>query len=89
MCKAIISGLEHTIQNHGLGGMASAYMVLEIAHTHYWARDINSTKSDVSIIKHKLEHFNSAFAVYFLLLFLSAKAFKKVSNFEILKCPTY
>nr|KAG5689468.1 hypothetical protein BaRGS_021015 [Batillaria attramentaria] len=48
MCKAIISGLEHTIQNHGLGGMASAYNVLEIAHTHYWQRDLNSSKSDVS-----------------------------------------
>ena len=47
MCKAIIAGLEHTIQNHGLGGMASAYMVLEIAHTHYWHRDLSSSKSDV------------------------------------------
>lgn len=82
MCKAIISGLEHTIQNHGLGGMASAYMVLEIAHTHYWARDINSTKSDVSIIKHKLEHFNSAFAGYFLLLFCLQRHSRK---FQILK----
>lgn len=49
VCKAVISGLEHTIQNHGLGGMASAYMMLEIAHTHFWARDVNSSKSDVNI----------------------------------------
>ncbi|XP_076450770.1 MAP kinase-activating death domain protein-like [Babylonia areolata] len=48
MCKAIIAGLEHTIQNHGLGGMASAYMVLEIAHTHYWNRELSSSKSDTS-----------------------------------------
>jgi hypothetical protein len=47
--KAIIAGLEHTILNHGLGGMASAYMVLEIAHTHYWQRDLSSSKSDVSL----------------------------------------
>ncbi|KAL8566179.1 hypothetical protein ACOMHN_034755 [Nucella lapillus] len=48
MCKAIICGLEHTIQNHGLGGMASAYMVLEIAHTHYWNKELSSSKSDTS-----------------------------------------
>ncbi|PVD33451.1 hypothetical protein C0Q70_04707 [Pomacea canaliculata] len=59
MCKAIISGLEHTIQNHGLGGMASAYMVLEIAHTHYWARDINSTKSDASSLHGSQESLHS------------------------------
>ncbi|XP_054715767.1 LOW QUALITY PROTEIN: MAP kinase-activating death domain protein-like [Uloborus diversus] len=37
---AVISGLEHSYSNYGLGGMASAFQVLEIVHTHYWARDI-------------------------------------------------
>lgn len=36
--KAIIYGLEQTYANNGLGGMASAFQLLEIAHTHYWVR---------------------------------------------------
>ncbi|XP_055995615.1 MAP kinase-activating death domain protein-like isoform X3 [Ostrea edulis] len=39
LVKAIIHGLEHTYQNHGLGGMASAFMLLEIIHTHYWNKE--------------------------------------------------
>lgn len=39
LVKAIIHGLEHTYQNHGLGGMASAVMLLEIIHTHYWNKE--------------------------------------------------
>ncbi|CAL1535362.1 unnamed protein product [Lymnaea stagnalis] len=53
LLKAIIHGLGHTITNHGLGGMASAYMVLEIAHTHYWARD-PSNKSDASLTPERM-----------------------------------
>ncbi|XP_059150887.1 MAP kinase-activating death domain protein-like isoform X3 [Physella acuta] len=53
LLKAIIHGLGHTINNHGLGGMASAYMVLEIAHTHYWARD-PSNKSDASLTPERM-----------------------------------
>ncbi|KAL5007708.1 hypothetical protein ScPMuIL_016514 [Solemya velum] len=49
LLKALVHGLEHTYQNHGLGGMASAYMVLEIAHTHFWAKDLGSSnRSDTS-----------------------------------------
>ncbi len=35
----IINGLEHTYANNGLGGMASAFQLLEIAHTHYCLRN--------------------------------------------------
>ena len=49
MVKAIISGLENTYQNQGVGGMASAIMVMEIIHTHYWEKDVGgSSKSDTS-----------------------------------------
>lgn len=48
MVKALILGLENTYQNHGIGGMASAFMVLEIIHTHYWEKDGGSNKSDTS-----------------------------------------
>ncbi|WAR01209.1 MADD-like protein, partial [Mya arenaria] len=50
LLKAFVHGLETTFQNYGIGGMASAYMVLEIAHTHHWARErTSSSKSDTSI----------------------------------------
>lgn len=38
--QAIVTGLEVTYANYGLGGMASAFQVLEIAHTHYWTKDL-------------------------------------------------
>uniref|UniRef100_A0A182PV08 MAP kinase-activating death domain protein n=1 Tax=Anopheles epiroticus TaxID=199890 RepID=A0A182PV08_9DIPT len=37
---AITHGLEHTIGNFGLGGMASVFQMMEIAHTHYWSKDL-------------------------------------------------
>lgn len=39
---AVISGLEVSYANYGLGGMASAFQVLEIAHTHYWTKDLEN-----------------------------------------------
>ncbi|XP_055951313.1 MAP kinase-activating death domain protein-like isoform X2 [Argiope bruennichi] len=42
LLQAVISGLEHTYSNYGLGGMASAYQVLEIAHTHYYTKEPES-----------------------------------------------
>ncbi|KAK3590549.1 hypothetical protein CHS0354_023617 [Potamilus streckersoni] len=47
--KAFVHGLEHTLQNHGLGGMASMFMVLEVAYTHYVPKELVSNKSDASI----------------------------------------
>ncbi|BES98893.1 uDENN [Nesidiocoris tenuis] len=38
--QAVTSGLEVTYANYGLGGMASAFQTLEIAHTHYWTKDL-------------------------------------------------
>ena len=43
----IINGLEHTYANNGLGGMASAFQLLEIAHTHYCLRNESSSGSGV------------------------------------------
>lgn len=39
--QTVIFGLEKTYENFGLGGMASVFQVLEIAHTHYWTKDLN------------------------------------------------
>ncbi|XP_050526812.1 MAP kinase-activating death domain protein isoform X2 [Daktulosphaira vitifoliae] len=38
---AIIHGLEVSFANQCGGGLASAFQVLEIAHTHYWSKDLS------------------------------------------------
>ncbi len=48
MVKALIAGLEQTFRDQGMGGMSSAFMILEIIHTHYWEKDIGSSRSDTS-----------------------------------------
>ncbi|XP_075545658.1 rab3 GDP-GTP exchange factor isoform X1 [Dermacentor variabilis] len=42
MLQLVIGGLEHSFHNCGIGGMASALQVLEIAHTHFWAKDLSA-----------------------------------------------
>lgn len=37
---AIAHGLEATYSNFGLGGMASVFQMMEIAHTHFWSKDL-------------------------------------------------
>ena len=36
----IIYGLEVSVANAGLGGLSSAFRVLEISHTHFWTKDL-------------------------------------------------
>lgn len=38
--QAVVHGLEHTYSNYGLGGMASVFQMTEMAHTHYWSKEI-------------------------------------------------
>ncbi len=47
---AIVHGLEQTYANNGLGGMASAFQLLEIAHTHYYwtGGELNSTSGSAT-----------------------------------------
>lgn len=45
--RAVIQGLEATFDNNGVGGMASTFQLLEIAHTHYWLKD-SIIRSDLS-----------------------------------------
>lgn len=37
---AIAHGLDATYSNFGLGGMASVFQMMEIAHTHFWSKDL-------------------------------------------------
>lgn len=42
MClQAVAHGLACTYNNFGLGGMASVFQLMEIAHTHYWSKDLS------------------------------------------------
>lgn len=46
LLATIVYGLEQTYANNGLGGMASAFQLLEIAHTHYWCQSgLEATRS--------------------------------------------
>lgn len=45
---AVVHGLEHTYSNFGLGGMASAFQLHEIAHTHYWTKDLSDQGADIT-----------------------------------------
>ncbi|XP_053682478.1 MAP kinase-activating death domain protein isoform X1 [Sabethes cyaneus] len=44
---AITHGLENTVGNFGLGGMASVFQMMEIAHTHYWSKDLTDNTADM------------------------------------------
>jgi hypothetical protein len=45
--QGVTFGLEQTYANFGLGGMASVFTMMEIAHTHFWTKEINEG-SDLS-----------------------------------------
>ncbi|XP_055617610.1 MAP kinase-activating death domain protein isoform X2 [Toxorhynchites rutilus septentrionalis] len=44
---AITHGLENTVANFGLGGMASVFQMMEIAHTHFWSKDLSDNTTDM------------------------------------------
>ncbi|XP_018787325.1 PREDICTED: MAP kinase-activating death domain protein isoform X1 [Bactrocera latifrons] len=41
--QAVTVGFEASFSNFGLGGMASIFQMMEIAHTHYWSKELNET----------------------------------------------
>ena len=38
LVQACTNGLEHSFNTPGSNGMASAFHILEIAHTHFWTQ---------------------------------------------------
>ncbi|XP_055913086.1 MAP kinase-activating death domain protein isoform X11 [Eupeodes corollae] len=46
--QAIASGLDSTFSNFGMGGMASVFQMMEIAHTHYWSKELTENTSEMS-----------------------------------------
>ncbi|XP_075211719.1 rab3 GDP-GTP exchange factor [Lycorma delicatula] len=59
LLQIVVYGLEQTYSNYGLGGMASVFQLLEIAHTHYWTKDLNDTGLDSSILSQTSSPFGS------------------------------
>ncbi|XP_050672474.1 MAP kinase-activating death domain protein isoform X2 [Leptidea sinapis] len=59
--QAVVHGLEHTYSNFGLGGMASVFQLAEMAHTHYWSKELAAVEqggmgaSAISDYRHDLE----------------------------------
>ncbi|XP_074603461.1 rab3 GDP-GTP exchange factor isoform X2 [Brevipalpus obovatus] len=47
--SALVHGLEQSYVHNGLGGMASAFSVLETAHTHYWAKEPENPRGESSV----------------------------------------
>ena len=43
--KAVIAGLEHSFYNQPTGGFASAFALLEIAHTHFFGKEPDKGKN--------------------------------------------
>lgn len=57
--QAVAHGLGHTYNNFGLGGMASVYQLMEIAHTHYWSKDLSEGGFDSSLMSQTSSPFGS------------------------------
>ncbi len=52
LATAVIHGLELSVTTNTTGGMASAFHLLEIAHTHYWHREIYRKPSISSLVSY-------------------------------------
>ncbi|XP_076759653.1 rab3 GDP-GTP exchange factor isoform X13 [Xylocopa sonorina] len=57
--QAVVHGLGHTYHNFGLGGMASVFQLMEIAHTHYWSKDLSEGGFDSSLMSQTSSPFGS------------------------------
>ncbi|KAK9297645.1 hypothetical protein QLX08_008705 [Tetragonisca angustula] len=57
--QAVAHGLGHTYNNFGLGGMASVFQLMEIAHTHYWSKDLSEGGFDSSLMSQTSSPFGS------------------------------
>ncbi|XP_032675426.1 MAP kinase-activating death domain protein isoform X6 [Odontomachus brunneus] len=57
--QAVTYGLAHTYNNFGLGGMASVFQLMEIAHTHYWSKDLSEGGFDSSLMSQASSPFGS------------------------------
>ncbi|XP_012260383.2 MAP kinase-activating death domain protein isoform X8 [Athalia rosae] len=57
--QAVVHGLVHTYSQFGLGGMASVFQLMEIAHTHYWSKDLTEGGFESSLMSQTSSPFGS------------------------------
>ncbi|XP_031781606.1 MAP kinase-activating death domain protein isoform X3 [Nasonia vitripennis] len=57
--QAAAHGLDVTYWNFGLGGLASVFQMMEIAHTHYWSKDLSESGFDSSLMSQASSPFGS------------------------------
>jgi hypothetical protein len=62
--QAVTHGLAYTYNNFGLGGMASVFQLMEIAHTHYWSKDLSESGFDSSLMSQACFNYLSIYNVY-------------------------
>lgn len=51
--QAVVHGLEYTYSNFGLGGMASVFQLAEMAHTHYWSKELACLDGGMAASRHE------------------------------------
>lgn len=67
--QAVTHGLAHTYANFGLGGMASVFQLLEIAHTHYWSKDLSEGGFDSSLMSQVYHKHSLVYTIYNSIIF--------------------
>lgn len=61
--QAIVHGLEVTFGNYGLGGMASAFQLHEVAHTHYWTKELTDYTTDFTQVLFRITNNSLGFII--------------------------
>jgi len=67
--QAVTHGLAYTYNNFGLGGMASVFQLMEIAHTHYWSKDLSESGFDSSLMSQVCFNYFSIHNIYVIQYF--------------------
>lgn len=63
--QAVTHGLEVTFSNYGLGGMASAFSLCEIAHTHYWTKELgDGGGQDITQVRNSIMFNNNMSGIF-------------------------
>lgn len=93
---AIAHGLDATYSNFGLGGTASVFQMMEIAHTHFWSKDLTDgadltaslLSSQVREIYHHVESFGQNLRIdFFIDSRLVQWEVKRISNLRKVQQP--
>lgn len=76
---AISHGLDSTYANFGLGGMASVFQFMEIAHTHFWSKDLidGTDHNPVSLLSSQVRMILTNIDVTYYSLFLHRSNYNK------------